>query len=201
MHMNQNRESYDQISGTWDAWRRQRPVNTCIREVAGKIRPGGRVLDIGCGAGQPIASFLVHEGFAVTGIDLSPRMIEKAKGLNLPGAEFLCVDFLDYETEQTFDGLIAFDSLWHIAHKDQPAIYPRLAKLAAPGCRLLFTAGRTEGEVQGEMFGQPFFYGALEADTIRALLEENGFIIEQFLTDYAEETTGTRDLLVVARKK
>ncbi len=37
---------------------------------------GGAVLDIGCGCGEPIARHLIASGFAVTGVDAAPAMIE-----------------------------------------------------------------------------------------------------------------------------
>ena len=42
------------------------------------IRPGGRVLDIGCGAGRE-AIGLAREGFQVVGIDIAARMVEAAE--------------------------------------------------------------------------------------------------------------------------
>lgn len=42
------------------------------------IPPNGRVLELGCGTG-PGACFLAQKGFQVTGIDLIPDAIEKAK--------------------------------------------------------------------------------------------------------------------------
>jgi 2-polyprenyl-3-methyl-5-hydroxy-6-metoxy-1,4-benzoquinol methylase len=41
-------------------------------------RPGGRVLNIGCGAGRE-AIGLAREGFQVVGIDIAPRMVEAAR--------------------------------------------------------------------------------------------------------------------------
>jgi len=42
------------------------------------IRPGGRVLDIGCGAGREAIGF-AREGFQVVGIDIAARMVEAAQ--------------------------------------------------------------------------------------------------------------------------
>lgn len=46
--------------------------------VARHIRPGGRVLDIGCGAGREAIGF-AREGFQVVGIDIAARMVEAAR--------------------------------------------------------------------------------------------------------------------------
>jgi len=49
-----------------------------LEMVARHIRPGGRVLDIGCGAGREAIS-LAREGFQVVGIDIATRMVDAAQ--------------------------------------------------------------------------------------------------------------------------
>lgn len=46
--------------------------------VERRVRPGGRLLDIGCGAGREALGF-ARAGFRVVGIDIAPRMIEAAR--------------------------------------------------------------------------------------------------------------------------
>ena len=49
------------------------------REIlVGHMKPGGRVLDIGCGAGRE-ALGLARLGFQVVGIDIAPQMVEAAR--------------------------------------------------------------------------------------------------------------------------
>lgn len=64
----------------------------------------------------------------------------------------------------------------------------------------MFTHGNRNGETIGEMLGETFYYGALDAARVRELLAENGFEILTFTENYSEPSTGTRDLLVTARK-
>ena len=52
----------------------------------GGLAKGARVLDVGCGSGL-LARRLLDAGFAVTGVDASPAMIELARGY-APGADF-----------------------------------------------------------------------------------------------------------------
>lgn len=49
---------------------------------------GGRVLDLGCGAGIPVARDLAARGHTVTGVDGSTKQVAKARW-NVPDAIFL----------------------------------------------------------------------------------------------------------------
>jgi ubiquinone/menaquinone biosynthesis C-methylase UbiE len=46
-----------------------------LSEIVAKLAKPARVLDLGCGCGEPIARFFIERGFAVTGIDAAPGMI------------------------------------------------------------------------------------------------------------------------------
>lgn len=49
------------------------------------------MLDIGCGAGEPIAKYVSERGYAVTGVDSSPAMIAKFRA-RLSGQHALVSD-------------------------------------------------------------------------------------------------------------
>lgn len=74
------REKYDREAETRQysnlALRGLDPIEREI--VARHAKPGGRILDIGCGAGREALGF-ARMGFRVTAIDLAPRMIAAAQ--------------------------------------------------------------------------------------------------------------------------
>ena len=55
------------------------------------LPPARRVLDIGCGAGAPIAKYLLSHNCAVTGIDSSPTLITHCRK-QLPSGSWLVAD-------------------------------------------------------------------------------------------------------------
>src|SRR6187401_2434871 len=57
-----------------------------LDRFAASVRDVGPACDMGCGPGQ-VAQYLHERGVQVTGIDLSPAMIERARRL-VPGARF-----------------------------------------------------------------------------------------------------------------
>ncbi|KAK3647558.1 hypothetical protein LTR56_008052 [Elasticomyces elasticus] len=75
----------------------------CIEKSISMLKPGSRVLDVGCGTGVPVSSMLAEADMAVTGIDIAPSMIEIAKS-KVKG-EFLVADCLEYQPQGTFDAI------------------------------------------------------------------------------------------------
>lgn len=193
--------SYDLISDEWEKFRNSTPINQCIVDFCDLIVPNGTVLDIGCGTGYPIAHYLSSRGFSVTGIDGSREMTAKAKALGLPNATFLNQDILNFSSENRYDGVIAFDSLWHIAKSGQAGAYRKISSLMKDGAYFIFTHGSRNDETIGTMFGRQFYYGALGIDELKAVLSEVGLKIVSLTENYEEPSTGARDLLVIAQKR
>jgi len=81
------------------------------------VKPGGRILDIGCGAGREALGF-ARAGFRVVGIDVAPRMIELAHANAL--REGLDITFRVQSVTEidhppgSFDGAFWVGSYYHV---------------------------------------------------------------------------------------
>lgn len=135
---------------------------------------GGAVLDIGCGSGAPVATALEGAGFVVTGLDTSAPLLGLARA-RLPEAAWIEGDMREMALGRRFDGLIAWDSVFHLGHDDQRRMFPRFAAHAAPGAPLMFTAGPAHGVAIGRYRGEPLFHASLDPTEYRALLAAHGF--------------------------
>ena len=72
-----------------------------IVELVNRYNPTTKtILDIACGTGAQ-AKYLA-EHYAVTGVDLSPEMVEIAK-TKVPSGEFLVADMCDFSLDVCFD--------------------------------------------------------------------------------------------------
>lgn len=101
--------------------------------LIGRLRPGARVLDAGCGTGLPTARQLAAAGLRVTGIDISPVMLGLARR-NVPGAEFRELDTMDVSPELgTFDAVAAFFSLLMLPRAEIPGALRRVREVIVPG--------------------------------------------------------------------
>lgn len=95
------------------------------------------ILDAGCGTGLAAAS-LRHAASRLVGVDISPRMLEKAqeKGLYDELVEMEMGDFLK-SRKATFDLIVAFDVLNYFG--DLAVILDDAAHALLPGGRLAFS--------------------------------------------------------------
>lgn len=71
-------------------------------------RPVRTLLDIGCGGGKN--AFNLKARFDVTGLDLSPAMLEQARELN-PECRFVLGDMRDFRLGRRFDAVLVDDAI------------------------------------------------------------------------------------------
>ena len=134
----------------------------------------GSVLDLGCGAGEPIATYLVNHGYSVTGVDSSTAMIALFRERH-PDQEALVADMRMLSLERVFPGILAWDSFFHLNHDDQRRMFPIFRAHAAPRAALMFTSGSIHGEAIGQLEGEPLYHASLDVTEYRQLLESSGF--------------------------
>jgi SAM-dependent methyltransferase len=115
------------------------------------VRPGGRVLDAGCGSGRDARAFL-RRGYAVTAFDASPELARLASGV--VGQPVGVLRFQDVAYEEAFDGVWACASLLHLPRAGVRDAVGRLVKALVPGGVLYvsFKRGAGEGERGGRHF-------------------------------------------------
>ena len=194
-----NQESYNKIAEKWAEERDKSFPGKLVMDFSSKIKPNGKILDIGCGTGYPIAKYFSDNGFSVTGIDISENMLQKAIEQNMKNAKFYLCDFFEYKPIEKQDGIIAFDSFFHFPKERQNEIFAKVSDWINTGGYLLFTHGNEDSEIEGNMFGEVFYYSALDTKEVHKLLLESGFKIELSIEKYKEENI-ERDLVILAKK-
>jgi SAM-dependent methyltransferase len=155
---------------------------TWLDRFLGHVPPGGLVLDIGCGMAEPIARYLLEAGFRVVGIDSSPSLIAMCRA-RFPDAEWLVGDMRQMALERRFDGLLAWDSFFHLNMDDQRAMFSRFAAHVRPGAPLLFTSGPAQGEAIGSYCDEPLYHASLDPSAYEGLLSANGFSVVAYRAD------------------
>lgn len=143
------------------------------------------MLDLGCGMGEPMAAYVLGTGRAVIGVDTSPSLIAMASA-RFPQADWIVADMRTLALRKRFGGLLAWDSFFHLTAQDQREMFGVFAKHAAPGARLMFTSGSSEGESIGSYHGEPLYHASLAPPEYRALLTTHGFVVDAFVPDDPE---------------
>jgi len=160
------------------------------------VSAGGTVLDVGCGMGEPIARYLLERGVGVVGIDVAPSMIELCR-TRFPDSEWLVADMRTLELGRRFDGLVAWDSFFHLGADDQRVTLERLAAHARPGAPLLFTSGPEEGEAIGRYEGEPLYHASLAPVEYARLLVAHGFQVRDHVA--SDATCGDHTVWLAVR--
>jgi SAM-dependent methyltransferase len=179
---------YERHALSWDADRRaavwiDKPY---IERFLGLLPQGAPVLDLGCGGGSPVALHMVAQGFRVTGVDSSPTLISLCR-TRMPDQEWIVGDMRSLALGRKFEGILAWDSFFHLRHNDQRTMFSRFAVHAAPAAILMFNAGFGHGEAIGSYRGDPLYHASLDASEYKALLADSGFeLIEHSIDDPAK---------------
>lgn len=143
------------------------------------------ILDMGCGSGRLIAHYLIQQGHTITGIDASDVMIGMAQR-NFPNQNWHVADMRTVELNQQFQGILAWDSFFHLTPDDQRQMFAQFSTFSAKGAVLMFTSGPAEGEAIGEMFGDALYHASLSQAEYRALLAKHGFDILKMIAEDAD---------------
>jgi len=170
------------------------------QELIRRLPPDGRVLDLGCGAGVPLARSLVAKGFDVLGVDISQRQIELARA-NVPEARFVQAEMTSLEAPDcSFDGVAAFYSLNHLPRDDYPALLAKIRRWLRDGGTFVANFGVDNNPAwTGEWLGTQTFFSSFDAPTTVQLVEAAGFDVQEAQVEPADDED-VRFLWVVARR-
>lgn len=184
-------EIYDKFADTYDQSRGLFDMSEVLNSFYGRLNvKQGRLLDVGCGAGEPFARFFIDQGWAVTGIDFSAKMLALAAKY-VPEMPTIRADMREVEfAGDCFEAITAVYSLFHIPSNDHAALFDKFYRWLCPQGKVLFTyatkeyTGSKEFDGYKEFLGQKLYYSHKNPDELWTVLENTGFNIES--RDYRE---------------
>jgi SAM-dependent methyltransferase len=135
-----------------------------VERFCGGLPRGARVLDLGCGNGEPNTAGMIAHGFQVTGVDFSHEQVIRARA-RCPAATIIESDLAEVELPRaTFDGVLAYDSIFHLPRGEHAAVFSRIRQWLVDGGLALITFGfvpeGVAGDLHTEHLGAPTFYDA-----------------------------------------
>ena len=96
------------------------------------LKPASKILDVGCGTGAPTATALARQGHKVTGIDISPSMIELSRTA-VPNGDFEVADMMDYAPKEQMDVVLNVLTLFLLSRQELEAATQEWAKWVVTG--------------------------------------------------------------------
>ncbi|MCI4352849.1 MAG: class I SAM-dependent methyltransferase [Thermoplasmata archaeon] len=154
---------------------------TWLTPLLVELPEGARVLDLGCGNGNPTA-ILLSRRFRLTGVDISEVQVRRARGL-VPGARFLRADMTRVRFPAgTFAAVVMLYSMIHVPLRKQRPLLRRIFRWIAAGGLLLAIIGSTAWTgresswlgVEADMY-----WSHADASTYQRWLRELGFSLLQ----------------------
>ncbi|MBA4389119.1 MAG: hypothetical protein C0404_14195 [Verrucomicrobia bacterium] len=192
----QTMQAYDAIAADFDRNRSRTGGLEYVDRFCNLVARGGRVLDIGCGAGIPVTQRLVSRGFAIVGLDFSARMLELARK-NVPEAAYELADISTWTPVGRFDGVIAWDSTFHLPPEQHVPVLGKIHGALNLGGLLMMTYGGRKGQVSSTMFGQTFQHFALASEEYSAALQQFGFNV---IFTEVDDPSSAGHVILCARK-
>lgn len=199
----------------WDAGTYQDKHAFVFKMGAGVVdlldpRPGERILDLGCGAGQLTAS-IADRGAVTVGIDASTDMIEAALA-NFPSLDWHVMNAADFAFDEKFDAIFSNAAL-HWIHPPEDAV-ACMSRALKPDGRLavefggkgninaIVSALRTEADARGIQIDNPWFYPSIAE--YATMLERHGIDVRTAMlfdrpTPLGEGELGMRNWLLQFR--
>lgn len=168
--------TYDEFAEHWDSPGFNRDNGIPQHERALQFLPRtGVALDVGCGSSGRFVDLLLERGFAVEGLDISERMLARARRRH-PGVIFHHADICTWRLPRDYDFITAWDSIWHVPLDRQLDVLRKLLAGLAPDGVMIFTTGGLEvpGEVTNPCLGKPLYHAAPGIPAILRTLDAAG---------------------------
>ena len=175
-------EGYDAIGETFAEWRRRivgDPRDEWAEDLASRLRAGARVLELGSGSGSPETRRLAQR-FAVTGVDISPRQVERARAA-IPEASFMVADLTELELPPaSYDAVVSFYVFNHVPRDLLSPLLGRIHNWLVEGGWVLTAFGVSDLEGwTGNWLGAPTYFSSFPPEVNSRLVRYAGFAVER----------------------
>lgn len=170
-------QGFDRCAAAYETARRG-TSNPELALLIARLPTPAHVLDIGCGAGVPVAQTLSQHAI-LTGVDLSAEQIRRAQ-TNVPTGHFIQSDImaLDFPAA-TFDAIVSFYAIFHLPREEHPELFRRIHTWLKPGGHLLATVTyiAEEAYTENDFFDVTMYWSNYGLADYQRILRALGFTL------------------------
>lgn len=197
------RDAYDAIAAEYTADRAESPPELeAVADVLEGLPAGGRVLDAGCGAGDPVTAALADRVETV-GLDFSGGQLALAAE-RAPAAALVCGEMTRLPfADDSFDAVFSVYAVVHVPWEHHRRCFAAFHRVLRPGGEALLTVGTTDWSGTNDDwmgYGEPMHWEIPGEERTTDLLAAVGFDVEEsfVVEDDVGEESGVK-LFVRAR--
>lgn len=188
------RDAYDAIAADHDERRdRDPPELSLVDNLLDSLPPAPDVLDAGCGAAEPITTYLADRA-SVVGLDFSTGQLQLARDCLPPATPLAQGDMTELPfAADSFDAITSIYAVIHVPRDRHREVFAEFARVLRPGGRVLVTVGETDWAGTNEDwlgFGATMHWDMPGVERAETLLADAGFTVTdrtEILDDFGEE--------------
>lgn len=192
-HRNDVRRAYDAIAEEYVALRSDEPPElSMLDDLLEGLGPAARVLDAGCGSGDPAAAH-VADRVDVTGLDFSGAQLDLAAD-RVPSASLVRGDMTALPfRDGAFDALYSLYAVIHVPRERHRECFAEFRRVVRDGAPVLLSVGGDDWSGSNDDWmglGAALYWDVPGVDRTVDLLEDAGFDVESVGTvedDVSEE--------------
>lgn len=192
------KEGYNKAARNYNSnFRNQFDNSRQLHWLAERLPEGSTILDLGCGAGEPVDSYLVSHSLRVIGVDISEAQIELAKQ-HVPDATYIVQDMSQLKPAQfQVDAVVSFYAIFHTARERHLQLLQVMRSFLNVGGLLLVTMGAKDWEGSENNFcGAEMYWSHYGSEDNIELVKQAGFLI---IKSEIDSTAGEEHLVVFAK--
>ncbi|MEU4390392.1 class I SAM-dependent methyltransferase [Kribbella sp. NPDC023855] len=201
------RSSYDRVADNYVEMNvgdiRKYPwLRAAVDGFAAAVQGLGPVLDVGCGPGA-VTGYLAERGLDVSGVDLSPRMVEHARRL-YPDLKFDVASATELNLpDASYGGILGWWSLFNLPRHILPQVFETFARALVPGGHVIIGMHMGDHDIE-----RTEAYGAVpvswtthlwQPDDLWPMLTKAGLTSVAEIT-LTESVAGVPSLILVAQR-
>jgi SAM-dependent methyltransferase len=188
--------TYDALAPRWDDWAARVVPDVreeWARKVEGFVKPGERVVELGCGTGRPVGR-LLSVAYDYVGVDVSGGMLAAARAAD-PNMRLVRADLQRASfSARSLGAVVAFFSISHTPREGHADLFARIASWLRPGGLFvgnLASRDLPEDQEQDWLGAGPMRWSGYDAPRNVALLARAGFELVESDTIELTEPDGS----------